>query len=457
MTASTDMEAQVHARIDQLEDELIKVALDLSDIDASPDEHSPVKTGVGDIRHHEKRAADKVYFWLERNGFDVKRQGAPYRPNVLGTYKGTGRGRSVLFCSHLDVMYREHAQWVFREPDLPHMISAWRDGDALVGQGIINCKGPMSCWMISTKAIKDVGIQLPGDVLMSAVVGETGGAPVDELESPQWDSHEVGARYVASHGGIADYALIAEATAFTIVPAMTGFAYFKVTIHAGPATYTPALLLPEESMETSGNAIARMSVFIDRFLQYVNEYNRTNRYSFEGGTMVPNAQIAAIRGGVPGWPIMSPEVCSVYCDFRIPPGNAPLDIQRRLEGILAEMGTGGVVEMYKYLPGQEGRHSKGFDTFTKAVVDAHTRMFGEPPGKVPNKYVSMWRDVNPYNEIGVPAVSYGFPHGATYDGAPSPTSSPTLLRVKIADMIKAAKLYASITLDLCSRSTNDPV
>ena len=459
MTVSVDLEKRVHARIDELEGELVKVALELGNVDAdlTQKDEAGDTVRVRDIRRHERVAAEYVDSWLQRNGIETRRLGAPDRYNVLGVHKGTGNGRSVMFCSHLDVGSRDGMEWVMRDPDAPHLTSAWREDDALVGVGIINCKGPMSCWMISTKAIKDLGIQLPGDILMSAVVGETGGAPVDELESPKWDSHELGARYVASHGGLADYALIAEATAFTLVPAMTGFAYFKVTIQAGPSVYTPAMILPEESMETSLNAILRMCKFAERFVQYVNDYREANRYPFDGGTMVPNGQIGAIRGGIPAWPIMSPELCSVYCDFRVPPGKDPLDIQRDLEGILADMGTEGTVEMYKFLPGHEARHNEGFDTFKKSIVDAHMRMFSEPPGKVPTKYVSMWRDVNPYNEIGVPAISYGFPHGATFEGAPSATASPSMTRAKIADMVTAAKLYASITLDLCSRSASDPL
>ena len=237
MTVSVDLEKKVHARIDELEDELVKVALELSNVDAALTKKDSAGTTVRvrDIRQHERVAAEYVDAWLQLNGIETRRLGAPDRYNVLGVHKGTGNGRSVMFCSHLDVGSRDGMEWTKRDPDAPHLTSAWKDGDALVGVGIINCKGPMSCWMISTKAIKDLGIQLPGDILMSAVVGETGGAPVDELESPKWDSHELGARYVASHGGLADYALIAEATAFTLVPAMTGFAYFKVTIHAGPS------------------------------------------------------------------------------------------------------------------------------------------------------------------------------------------------------------------------------
>ena len=458
MSAAAELEKKVFAKIDEMENELVRVALDLGDIDASlpaRDDGSPTKRGSGDIKYHERRAAEHVESWLIGNGFETKRQGAPDRFNVLGILRGTGEGRSVVFNSHLDIAIREGMEWNRIDPEALHRVGAWRDGDSLVGIGVANCKGPMACWMLAAKAIKDTGVTLPGDMLMSAVVGETEGAPVDEFESPKWDSHELGARYAASHGAIADYALVAEATAFTIVPMMTGLAYFKITIHAGPGT-SVFFLQPEESLETSVNAIHRMAKFIERFAEYSNEYRERETYSFDGITVMPRGQIGAIRGGIPGWPISSPELCSVYAHFTVAPATSPLDIQRDLEGIVAELGMEGRVEMYKHLPGREGWRNEGFATLKGAIVDSHTRMFGEPPKDPPTQFVSMWRDVNPYNEIGVPAVSYGFPTGYTHAGATHSSGSANATKVKIADMVTAAKLYASVALDLCSRSKNDP-
>ena len=457
MATTTDLEKRVFAKIDELEDELVQVALDLGNVDVGlwTTDESGKKTRIRDVRQHEKAAAEYVFSWLERNGFEAKRQGAPDRFNVLGTYRGTGKGRSVIFNSHLDVGSRDGLEWFSRQPDAPFRTSAWREGDTLFGHGIINCKGPMACWLVSTKAIKDLGIELPGDVLMQAVVGETGGAPVDEYESPKWDSHELGARYAVSHGGIADYALVAETTGFTMVPMMTGFAYFKVTMLAGPYAYGAFFERPEPSMDASRNAIVRMCSFVERFEQYATEYQRKETYSFEGGTVRPNGIIGAIRAGIPAWPIMTPEVCSIYCDFRIAPEKNPLDIQRDLEVILADMGAEGTVGMYKYLRGQEGWRNKGFDTFTKALINAHEKVFDEPPKRVPTQFVSMWRDVNPYNEIGIPAISYGFATPGTQEGVASAGTSAGRARIMIADMMAATKVYASLTLDLCNRSANE--
>ena len=457
MAISVDLKAKVFARIDELEDELIKIALDLGSINANHVDEDGNRAIIRDIRLHERLGGQYVQAWLDANGFETKRQGAPDRFNVLAIHRGTGGGRSILFNSHLDAGSTDVMEWKLKDPDEPHRIGAWRDGDSLVGQGVANCKGPMACWMVATKAIKDSGIQLPGDVLLSAAVGETGGAPVDDYASPKWESHDLGARYVASHGGIADYILIAEATAFGMVLAMAGVAYFKVTILAGPNTYTPFLRRPEPSRLSSVSAVVRMAKFIDRFEDYADEYARANKYSFDGGTMAPNMIIGGIQGGIPAKPTTTPELCSIYIDCRIAPGKSPLDIQRDLEGIMADMGTDGKVEMYKFLRGQEASRNPGFETLKRAIVEAHEKMFNEPPKEVADQFLSMWRDVNPYNEIGVPAISYGFPTGYTHAGAKEVMATAEDTKVKIADMMKAAKLYATITLDLCSRPISDPL
>ena len=255
MTASlSETEKRVLEKINQLEPELVKVALDLGDMDTS--------------QPRERVAAEYVFNWFKENGFAPRKVGSSERFNVLGKYMGTGKGYSLLFCSHLDNERREGVEFRLKDWDLPIYTKAWREGDSLVGHGIVNDRGPMACWMIAVKAIKELGIKLPGDVLLAAVVGETGGAPVDEFPSPAYDSQELGARYLATHGGIADFACVAEATAFTIVPVECGFAYFKVTLYAGPASYTPFFPYPEPSLGKSTNAIVRMAKFIERYQKY---------------------------------------------------------------------------------------------------------------------------------------------------------------------------------------------
>src|ERR1700694_2055207 len=176
------------------EDELVELALALGNIDS--------------VQPYEERASRYVFEWLDRHGFRPRRIGLPDRYNVLGRLRGLGTGYSLIFNAHLDTERVEASRLV--NADHPGYHSAWRSGDRLVGYGIVNDRGPMAAFMIAAKAIKEAGVQLKGDVLLSMVVGETGGSPVDEFQGPQYDSHELGARYLVTHGGYADFALVAE-------------------------------------------------------------------------------------------------------------------------------------------------------------------------------------------------------------------------------------------------------
>jgi hypothetical protein len=53
----------------------------------------------------------------------------------------------------------------------------------------------------------------------------------------------------------------------------------------------------------------------------------------------------------------------------------------------------------------------------------------------------MWRDVNVFNEVGIPAATFGFPR----------KSAPGLSEkfVDIDDLVDCAKMYALVALDIC--------
>src|SRR5436190_8743199 len=65
-------------------EELLKVTLDLGNIDSPTGSEGPV--------------ADYVYDWLRREGFETSKLGLyPDRPNVVATLPGTDEGRSLCF------------------------------------------------------------------------------------------------------------------------------------------------------------------------------------------------------------------------------------------------------------------------------------------------------------------------------------------------------------------------
>jgi acetylornithine deacetylase/succinyl-diaminopimelate desuccinylase-like protein len=288
----------------------------------------------------------------------------------------------------------------------------------------------MAAWMIAAKALKASGVKIKGDILLAAVVGEIGHEPVDEFTGLDFIGKDFGTRYLLTHGGTADLAIVAEASNFSPGWVEAGKAFFKITVLAGPSRYTTYVehVKPEEST----NAIVKTSALIPILENWAKEYEEKNTTTFEGGTVVPKASIAAIRGGLPYLVIRPPELCSIYLDVRLVPGANPLDIREEILDVMTKNGFEGNVEIYMHRPGLE---SKGVEKILPSLGKAHKLVSGEemvfPPAAT---VTSMWRDTNPYIEFGIPALTYG-PGKGGGSGANS---------LKISELMKAARIYALV-------------
>ena len=61
----------------------------------------------------------------------------------------------------------------------------------------------------------------------------------------------------------------------------------------------------------------------------------------------------------------------------------------------------------------------------------------------PSAETSMWRDLNVFNEVGIPSICYGPPRQR------EPVSGAGNRAMKIADLVQATKVYALTAMDLC--------
>ncbi len=370
-----------------------------------------------------------VYDWMEKNGFEPRLIGpTKERSNVLGRFRGTGGGLTLAFNSHMDVTLGKNEVWRLKVPDQKIYYQAWAEADSIYGNGVVNDKGPMASWMMAVKALREAGIELKGDLLLSAVIGEIGYEPVDEFSGPNYVGKDFGTGYLLTHGGSADLALVAEATDFKAGWVEAGKAFFKVTIHAGPSRYTPFVehVPPAESK----NAVVRAAAFIPHFERWAEEYEKRRTTRFTGGTVVPKASIGAIRGGLPYQIIRPPEICSLYVDVRLVPGANPLDIREELIDLVRRSGLEGDVELYLHRPGYEGVGVEGLlSQLGKAHESVFRKKLATPPDPPTN---SMWRDTNVYAEFGIPAINYG-PGGGAGLGQNS---------LPVDQLVTAAKVYA---------------
>lgn len=408
-------------------DELVKVALDLGNIDSPTGSEGPV--------------GDYVHDWLSGQGIKAQKVALmPDRPNVIGTLPGRGRGPSLVFNSHMDTTIHKDEWWTTRRAADPVFHSAWREGDTLVGNGVCNDKGPLATWLLAAKAIKDSAVTLQGDLVLMAVVGEIGLEPVDEFQPPAYLAKEAGTRYAITHGGVGDYALVAEGTDFGLVSVEAGKAFFKITVfgHDLPI-YTPYIGRPTP-IEKNPSAIVRMAPLIQRIETWALEYEGRNRYECPGGVIVPRVNIGAIRGGVPYKITKTVQQCAIYVDVRVTPVQNPLDVREELRGLLAGLGLDGEVELYVYRPAYEADPVK-VQPLAAAIGRAHEALIGGAPPPASPPFSSMWRDINCFNEMRIPAITYG--PGVSVGGGN--------FGMPIKTLVTGAQLYALTALDLCNQ------
>jgi acetylornithine deacetylase/succinyl-diaminopimelate desuccinylase-like protein len=410
--------------IEGKKDELVSLAVDLGNI------YAP--TG------YEKEIGQFIYNWLEKNGFEAARQEVVKdRFNVIGKMRGTGSGYSLMLNSHMDTdVGAPEDFWILGEElSNPIFNRAWVEKDVIKGRSVVNDRGPMAATMIAAKAIKECGVKLAGDLVLTMVIGEIGQAPIDEFQGPQYLGKGVGSFHLVNSGVVADYVLVAERTAFCITWVEAGDVWFKITVKGKGGIYTPYIERPK-LLHENPNAIVKMARLVEAIENWAIEYQERNKYEFAGGIVIPKVNIAAIRGGLPYKASKTPGVCSIYVDVRLPPGKGMDEARRELQRLAEDLKLDVKIEPYLYRRGHEG---KNISELKGSVERAHETLFNSKPGRIDSGTTSMWRDINVFNEAGIPAVTYGPPASAFYEG------------VRIDDLVNASKIYALVAMDICSR------
>lgn len=387
----------------------------------------------------EKEAGQYVYDWMAKEGFSPRKCGInDERFNVIGTLKGTGGGKSIIFSSHLDTggpRDRDDDLWMCAADNMenPYWHTATFSDGKFYGQGVDNDKGPMACFLIAAKALKKAGVPLKGDVYLTACPGEMGQEPVSEYQGSEYISKETGCEYMMIHGGImADFGVSAEGTDFGVNWVEAGKAFFKITVH-GKSAYTPVLRHSEDTAKHI-SPIVQAAPLIEALNRYCTEYEEKYTTDYKGGKIVPKIQIGAIRGGLPYFIIGGSEVCELYLDCRILPGMTPKPIYRDLQRIVDELGMKADIELFLFRQGYEADNEK-IAPYIDDLKTAHNAVFGTELQMTTPVFSSMWRDHNVFNEYQVPSITYG----------------PSRFSPSLEDMVNCAKAYALLALEVALR------
>ena len=132
-------------------------------------------------------------------------------------------------------------------------------------------------------------------------------------------------------------------------------------------------------------------------------------------------------------------------DVRIPPQVRPVTVQHEITKTLSVLGIEYEMEAYKSLLGHEG---KGVEPLVQSIEEIYEHLFGEKVKPEAPDRASIWTDTNVYNEMGIPAAKIG-PRGKRI--------GPRNEEINIDEMVKAARLYALVALDICCRKRPEAV
>ncbi len=415
---------KVLAQIDR--DELAQLGCDLTGI--------PSPTG------REKAIAEFILQWFETNGIKAVRQDVEFdRPNAVGIIKGDGTGLSLGFNGHTDTSFtgtEEDRRMVAKMEPESELKGKIVDGK-VQGLGISNMKGGVAAFMMAGKALKKSGVELKGDVVFAAVVGEISRTPVGPWQTKEYRGEGAGTRHLLTHGMHTDYAVVADGSDLNIVWTQTGVVQVKIQTFgkAEAAWGSKRATHPMEKL----NAIVKMTKIIDAVERWGAEFEEKYIYDSPTGPLYPKVNIGAIEGGAPYRPNYFPGVCAIYVDVRMPPQVRPVQIQYEMERALSRAGVDYELDVYKSLLGHEG---KNVEALVQSAEEVYQYLFGEKIKPEAPDRASIWTDTNVYNELGIPAIKIG-PRGRRI--------GPRNEEIDIDVMVKAAQIYSLMALDICMR------
>lgn len=148
-------------------------------------------------------------------GYVPVERGYEGRPNVVGTLNGKGKGRSLLFNGHVDVIPADPKAWK-HDP--------WRGeikNDKLYGRGASDMKSGLAAMTMALDFIMKSEIKLNGDVVLEYTVDE-------ELSGN-------GTLACVLRGYKADAGICCETSSLKVQPASIGRIWFEIFVRGKPA------------------------------------------------------------------------------------------------------------------------------------------------------------------------------------------------------------------------------
>lgn len=311
--------------------------------------------------------------------------GVPFveRLNVIGRWKGTGGGRSLILNGHMDVVPPgDSSKWT----DDPWS-GELRDG-RIFGRGACDMKSGLSAAVFAVQALESIGIVPAGDVLLQSVIGEESGG--------------VGALTTIVHGYRADACIIMEPTELDVCTVQSGALTFRLVVH-GRAAH--AALKPQ-----GVSAIDEFAPIV-AMLQRLNEerHRSLSHPLFEDPSNVAPISVGTVRSG--DWHSSVPDLLVAEGRFGVFPGESVDEARAVLTAAIAEQAASSEwlskhPPLLEWFEGQfESGETAPEAAIVRAVREGHERVTGTLP---PIRGVTYGSDLRLFTRhAGIPTVLYG--------------------------------------------------
>lgn len=371
---------------------------------------------------NEGELANFLAEYMENAGFEVELQEVePNRYNVIGTYKGTGGGESVMYNGHIDTN-PVGLGWTVNP------LEGYVDDKFIYGIGVSNMKASDAAFIAAALAFIKGNIKLKGDVIVGLVVGELQGG--------------IGTLHMLESGIRSDWFINGEPTDNSLLTLHAGAFEIQIDVFGKSRHLSKA--------EEGVNSIEQASKLITRLkdVKFSNatkpEYAGLNRYN-----------IGVIRGGLGEeyyeWRVPQlPDLCSLKVALRFAPSQTREGMINDIQQLLDQMNQ----EDPNFKAEIKKIHSNKLlmgpfevdkdEPVVEVVRNAHELVTGEEPriGDIaPYKFYGT--DAAHLQNYGIKGIVYGC--GGKYNTMPDE-------RVELEDLKTASRVYALSILNLCNRT-----
>jgi acetylornithine deacetylase len=331
------------------------------------------------------------------------------RPSVIVRAAGSGAGRSLLLCAHMDTVGVE---------GVVDPLAARVDGDRMYGRGAYDMKSGVGINLFVVRLINDLNINLKGDLKVHSVIEEecTGNGAL-----------------IAAETDPADACLIPESTNGAMTAAHPGVIWFRVKITGRSAHAGSAWL--------GVNAIVKSVPVINALAKLNDDLNLQLHPLWAGQKHPINLNIGVIQGG--DWPSTVPGECELHCRTSFFPGTSVEDMQAKIESAIAEA-TASDDWLRENPPviSYDGFRTNGVildqsDPFIDLLQATVSDVTGQP---LEARIGTAVTDQRYYTFAGMPATCYG----ASGDGAHAVDEW-----LDLTSLPSVARVYAEMILDWC--------